>query len=581
MLAIGINEGINSSVVLMRDGQVVLAVQEERVCRQKEFVGFPQSALAFALAHAGVKPSDASVVCLSNTAKRITNTRDSFLRMYDRNASGRTATVQGMIKGQLLRSMPDGLPDWMQSARGRSTTTTIERVRAAGFVDTPIVQTDHHLNHAASAYYGCRADPDSPHLVMTADGGGDGLCAAVYLARDGRMELLAQTEVGHSLGNVYSCATHFMGMRPHEHEYKLMGLAAYADPDYAGSIRDYFRDRILWLDPLDPLLFRRKIPEATGLIGPRLQRELIRTRFDNLAGGLQMFTEDLMVAWVKAAIERTGVRRVVAAGGVFMNVKANKRIAEETGVEYFDVFPSCGDETLPFGALWHWFAHNTPERGRNASLDRFWLGPSAGYDLEEAKQRFAGRVVAEKLADPAGTVAELLAKGTVVARCSGPMEFGARALGNRSILADPANPAVVPLINKMIKQRDFWMPFAPAMMAECVHDYISVPPTLPKRISPFMMHTFDTTSLRDSFIAGVHAHDGTARAQIVSREEHPAFHEVISKFRALTGKGVVLNTSFNIHGHPIVMGACDAVDVLLNSGLTHLLVEDHLFTKIS
>lgn len=579
MLAIGINEGINSSVVVMRDGRIVLALQEERVNRQKEFVGFPSTALQFALRHLAIAPTDVEVVCLSNTAKRITNTRDSFLRMYEQNASGRAAVAKGMIKGELLKVMPDGWPDWVLALRGRPTRSTIDRVRDAGFAQTPIVQGDHHLNHAASAYFGCRSDPDSPHLVMTADGGGDGLCATVYLASGGKMELLASTGVGHSLGNIYSCVTHLMGMRPHEHEYKLMGLAAYADPAYADPVRDYFRDRILWLDPDNPLRFRRKIPELTGLVGPRLQRELVRKRFDSLAGGLQTFTEDLLVAWVKEAVRLTKVRRVVAAGGVFMNVKANKRIAEEAGLEHFDVFPSCGDETLPFGALWHWWAGKDPSRARDAGLDAFWLGPSAAYDLEEAKQRFKGRVVHEQLADPGQRIAELLAAGTVVARCAGPMEFGARALGNRSILADPANQAVVPLINKMIKQRDFWMPFAPAMLAESAADYIHVPPTLPKSISPYMMHTFDTTPRRGELIAGVHAYDGTARAQVVSRETHPAFHDLISKFRALTGKGVVLNTSFNIHGEPIVMGACDAVEVLLGSGLTHLVVEDHLFTK--
>src|SRR5262245_13861170 len=178
MLAIGINEGINSSVVLMQDGQIALALQEERVSRLKEFVGFPRTALPFLLKHAGISPADVDVVCLSNTARRITNTRDGLLRMYDRNASsGRMAVAKGMVKGELLKVMPNGWPDWVLGSTGRPTKTTLDLVREAGLANTRIVQTDHHLNHAASAYFGCRSDPESPHLVMTADGGGDGLCS--------------------------------------------------------------------------------------------------------------------------------------------------------------------------------------------------------------------------------------------------------------------------------------------------------------------------------------------------------------------------------------------------------------------
>lgn len=157
-----------------------------------------------------------------------------------------------------------------------------------------------------------------------------------------------------------------------------------------------------------------------------------------------------------------------------------------------------------------------------------------------------------------------------------PWKFRARALGNRSITADPSETRIIPRINKMIKQRDFWMPFAPAVLLEDAREFLQAPDTLPARISPFMMHTFDTSARREEFVAGVHAYDDTARAQVVSAQSNAGFHEMIGHFKQLKNKGVVLNTSFNLHGWPIVMGSCDALEVMVNSDLTHLILEDFL-----
>ena len=312
---------------------------------------------------------------------------------------------------------------------------------------------------------------------------------------------------------------------------------------------------------------------------PRLQYDFRRARFDNLSGAIQAFAEELLVRWVQASVRETGITRVLASGGVFMNVKANKLISELPEIEHFDVFPSCGDESLPFGAAWLSEVEQSPELFGTQALPTYSLGPEAGFDLDEARSQFGGRIEIRNLENPAAECATLLAAGNIVARCSGRMEFGARALGNRSILADPSSMKVVPIINRMIKHRDFWMPFAPAVLAERVHDYVVVPATLPADDpAPFMMHTFDTTTRRDELAAAVHPQDQTARAQTVSTAA-PGFHRVISEFERQTGRGVVLNTSFNLHGFPIVMGACDAVDVLLRSSLEHLIVDDMLVTK--
>jgi carbamoyltransferase len=587
MTLIGINESHGSSVVVMDAGRAVFALQDERVNRRKNASGFPHDALRFTLEHLSLAAEDLEAICLSNLVSPVL-TRDSHLAFYDRTAE---RTVVQALADQARRDARLAL----RSTPARPLKKAVERVLGApgtgadfpaelalhGLGGVPLKRTHHHLNHAASAYFGLRIDPDEPYLVLTLDGGGDEDCARVYRAQAGELELLARTAAGHSLGNIYGRVTHLMGMTPLEHEYKLMGLAPYADPAHAAPLVERLRG-YLDLDPTNPLCFKRKTRESTSLIEPRLARDFPRARFDSFAAAIQTYTEELVVRWVQAAVRETGIRKVLAAGGVFMNVKANKLISELPEIEHFDVFPSCGDESLPFGALWLAEAERTPSAGAGIEFDSYYLGPDASYDLAEARTRYAGRVEFRELADADFHAARLLAEGRVVARCTGRMEFGARALGNRSILADPAKPDVVDEINKMIKQRDFWMPFAPALLREGAEDYVRIPSTLPDPgVSPYMMHTFDTTERRREFPAAIHRYDQTTRALVLTVEQNPALHRLISEYDRLSGKSIVLNTSFNLHGFPIVMGACDAVDVMLRSSIEHLIVNDTLVTKTS
>jgi carbamoyltransferase len=572
VVTLAINEGINSSVVVTDGRRPVFALQEERIRRVKNFMGFPHEALAFTLERLGLSAADVDVVCLSNLASP-SFTRETFYQWYDETAD---RPLRGSVEGERTRSFARRVRGMLSPGAGDAMTAALAR---HGLDGRPLRRTHHHANHAASAYYGLR-DPgrDEPYLVLTLDGGGDGDCAHVYRAEGDRLELLASTTLGHSLGHLYARVTHLMGMTPHEHEYKLMGLAPYADPERVAPLLDRMRS-YLDLDPRNPLEFRRGTAEPTYMQQPRLQYDFRRVRFDTLSGAIQSFTEELLCRWVQAAVRQTGISHVLAAGGVFMNVKANKLISELPEVEAFDVFPSCGDESLPFGAAWI-AADDSSDPLAGRALTTYALGPDASFDLEEAREHYGGSVEFRRLEDPAATCAELLAAGEVVARCSGPMEFGARALGNRSILADPSNPQVVPIINRMIKHRDFWMPFAPAVLAERAADYVVLPRTLPSDDpAPFMMHTFDTTDRRDEIVAAVHQEDGTARAQTVAKSSSPGFHRVIEQFERRTGRAAVLNTSFNLHGFPIVTGACDAIDVLLRSSLENLVVDDQLVTK--
>jgi carbamoyltransferase len=268
------------------------------------------------------------------------------------------------------------------------------------------------------------------------------------------------------------------------------------------------------------------------------------------------------------------VRRVLAAGGVFMNVKANKRISELPEVDSFEAFPSCGDETLSIGAYYLEAARHFGDATVNP-LEHFYLADAPQEHDVLAALKNSGYYY-ERPADIADAVAQLLSDGHPVARCAGAMEFGARALGNRSILADPKSQDVVRVINRMVKKRDFWMPFAPMVKEERQHDYIKNPKNLR---SPFMMMTFDTRENFRELIAAVHNADLTCRAQILAREHNPAMHDIVTAFERRTGGGVILNTSFNLHGFPIVRTAEEALGVLRDSGLEYLQVGDYLVHK--
>jgi carbamoyltransferase len=388
----------------------------------------------------------------------------------------------------------------------------------------------------------------------------------------GEQRVIASTGWDNSLGALYSWITFGMGFVPLEHEYKLMGMAPYASDHAAVETSKIFAG-YLGLDSTG-LKFKRRTRRRTNDLAENLFHDLKGKRFDYICAGLQRFTEDMLTDWTAAAVKATGVHRVVAAGGVFMNVKANKRIGALAEIESFEAFPSCADETLSIGAYYLEAAQRFGDAAPKP-LRHFYLGDDLQPKETDEAVRAAGFPF-EKPTNMATAVAALLAKGVPVARCAGPMEFGARALGNRSILADPRNQDVVRVINQMVKKRDFWMPFAPMIMESRQDEYV----VNPKRLAgSYMMMTFDTRENFREMIAAVHNADLTCRAQILAPQQNPEMHAILSAFADQTGRGVILNTSFNLHGFPIVRNAAEALHVFANSGLNHMQVGPYLLAK--
>lgn len=559
---LGLHASHNASACIGDESGLIHAVQEERLCGEKNYWGFPRLAIQACLDRVGCKPADLLATTYgSNQVLCRYHSRDDVIHAYRRQS-----TLAGKLRQRVVVPLVSSVrPNFGQ---GKLRTLLAE----AGFPDAPVSHHDHHLTHAATAYYGLRTSPQEKYLVLTCDGAGDNISASVRVWGGGQRQEIATTHTGESLGAIYTWVTYGMGFVPLEHEYKLMGMGPYASDKAAEEMAKVFH-RYLQLRP-DGLGFQRGTWRQTHFLHESLERDLRGLRFDHICAGLQRFTEDLLCDWVQQAVRATGVRKVLAAGGVFMNVKANKRISELPEVESFEAFPSCGDETLSIGAYYleaaERFGHETVK-----PLEHFYLGDAPTNDDALKAIKDSGFHY-EKPADIADAVAALLAQGQPVARCAGQMEFGARALGNRSILADPRSQDVVRVINQMVKKRDFWMPFAPMVKAERQHDYIRNPKNLR---SPFMMMTFDTRENFRDLIAAVHNADLTCRAQILTRDCNPGMYDILSAFERRTGSGIVLNTSFNLHGYPIVRTPEEALAVLRDSGLEYLQVGDYLVSK--
>ncbi len=311
----------------------------------------------------------------------------------------------------------------------------------------------------------------------------------------------------------------------------------------------------------------RRRGRAVDVCGLRISSRtlLAGKRFDIIAAGAQRFIEDMLVQWVSNAVRETGIRKVACAGGVFMNVKANLALLEIPEVEDLYVFPSCGDESNSIGAACHLAAR---AGDRIEPLGAIYYGEPITDGEAQSGARTAVR--AEGAVPMGAAISSALRRkiwpqGKIVARAKGAVEFGARALGNRSILARADSPTAVREINEMIKNRDFWMPFAPSVLAERAEDYYEKPKPV---ASPYMMFAFRSRpEKRAAFAAAQHPYDFTTRPHEVIAEHNADYYRLLKEYEARTGEGILLNTSFNLHGEPIVYRARDAVDVFLRSGL--------------
>jgi carbamoyltransferase len=584
MIVLGVSETHCATAAILRDGVIVGCASEERFTRLKNDAGYPRLAVDALLRELGLRAEQIDLVAL---AGRRAYAREWMNRVlhdadYARQYYGVRLQEPSAGLGKRARKLGARL-GLVERARGKFTLSESERLGLVtghlGVGRERILTLDHHTCHGAAAYFGAPF-AGAPALVLTNDNSGDGLCATASRGAGTSLERReAAASAPGSLGSFYSFVTLVLGMKFGEHEYKVMGLAPYA-PAAAVDRAAAALGEVFGLVEDTPARFAWRRAGARYRL---LVESTLGLRFDAVAGGAQRIVEDTLLRWARLMRERHGGERLALGGGVFMNVKANMLLAAEEWVRDLFVFPSCGDESNAVGAAYLGYLDLCARAGTAAAPAPFgpaYLGPSIEDAEIDALVRARDLSSRHRVSEPSRMeerIADLLVSDGVVARCAGRMEFGARALGNRSILAHPGEPRVVGLINRMIKSRDFWMPFAPSVLREREADYLVNPKGL---ASPYMMLAFPTNpKRRDEIVAAVHPHDGTARAHVVDEAWNPEYYRVIREFERRTGTGAVLNTSFNLHGEPLVGSPADAVDTFERSGLPHLALGRFLISK--
>ena len=571
MITLGIHDGHNASACLIKDGRILACIPEERLNREKNYCGIPARAIGECLRIGGVGAEQVDAVGVAGllppvyTLKEITSP-GGFRGLYSRWSP--------LFPKSFLRSSRCIRPAVAVLSKLRDREGVCKAVKAAG-IRAPVTFYDHHTLHALSAY-GCSPyyGRDEDVLILSCDGAGDGVCAAVNVGRAGVMRRLHTVSHFNSLGELYARTTQFLGMNPTSDEYKVMGLAAYANVKYARPTYDKIKTCIE-VDR-NGLGLRNNTRYTKWRYLKFLKQTFEGERFDCVSYAVQHLTEKVLARWVANAVRKTGVKKVVLSGGIFMNVKANHVILSLPEVEELWVLPSCSDDSLSIGAAMH--ASSDGGHKDFAPLKDLYLGEGYNESEIEAALRQCGTPLrVERIDDIESRVGADLAKGRIIGRFAGRMEWGSRALGNRSILADPRDMRSITRINKAIKKREFWMPYCPSILAEKAGDYFS---TDKGYQAHYMVMAFPSSSrAQDDIPAGMHVYDRTIRPQVIMCDWNPKYHRLVSAFEQVSGVAAVLNTSFNLTGYPIVCSPRDALSVFVQSDLDAVAMEDFYITK--
>jgi len=574
----------DSAACLVRDGRIVAAAQEERFTRRRHDADFPSHAVAYCLAEGKIRAKDLALVGFYDKP---------FLKFERLLKTYLAYAPRG------LRSFSAAMPQWIK----RKLWLTDVIARELEF-DGPILFTEHHESHAASAFF---PSPFDSAAVLTMDGVGEWATASIGRGRGQALELLSELHFPHSLGLLYSAFTYYTGFKVNSGEYKVMGLAPYGAPRYAGLI---FKELLDLKDDGSFKLNMRYFGFASGLAmtndafhrlfgGPPREPEAPLSQRDmDLAASVQAVTEEVMLRMARQARRLTGEKNLCLAGGVALNCVGNGRILREKVFDALWIQPAAGDAGGALGAalhLWHHLDNPRKTDGVNDSQQGSLLGPA--FSDDELASFLAGRgVQASRLApgELSKKVAEALAQGNVVGWFQGRMEFGPRALGARSILGDPRDPKMQSRMNLKIKHRESFRPFAPAVLAERARDYFEL-----EQESPYMLLTapvkasrrvaetgeqaalfgIDRLNVPRSDIPAVTHVDYSARLQTVKRGDNAPFYDLLKAFETLTGCPVLVNTSFNVRGEPIVCRPEEAFACFMRTEMDFLALGPYLLDK--
>jgi len=575
----------DSAAALVRDGEIVAAAQEERFTRKKHDFSFPSQAIAYCLKEAGISAKDLECVVFY----------DKPLIKFERILETYLAYAPLGVKSFLM-SMPLWLKEklWIPNL-----------IRRDLDYDGRILFTEHHQSHAASAFY---PSPFQRAAFLTMDGVGEWATTSYGVGNGNSLTIQGEMHFPHSLGLLYSAFTYFTGFKVNSAEYKVMGLAPYGEPKYVQTIYDHlidlkedgsFKMNMEYFDYCAGLTMTNK--KFDRLFGgpPRQQESRLTQREMDLTRSLQEVTEEIMLRTARHVHRVTGEKNLVLAGGVALNCVGNGRILRESPFERIWIQPAAGDAGGALGAaLFAWYGYHGNQRNVNGSGDAqkgSYLGP--GYSDEEIEHYLTKnevvyrRVTRSELID---SVTDLLAGEHVIGWFQGRMEFGPRALGARSILGDARSRKMQSVMNLKIKFRESFRPFAPSILRESVSDYFQMEADSPYMllVAPVVdgrrigmsedqekLFGIDKLNVARSDIPAVTHVDYSARIQTVHRETNPLYHELIDTFYRKTGCPVIINTSFNVRGEPIVCRPEEAYRCLMRTQMDYLVMGSFIIAK--
>ncbi|MCR4314799.1 MAG: carbamoyltransferase [Planctomycetes bacterium] len=577
----------DSAAALVADGIPVACAAEERFTRVKHTSEFPTKAIEYCLETAGIGARNVDYVAFY----------EKPLRKFSRIIETCIATWP-FSAGTWFRAMPLWMTSRLHIAKTIRKSLGLPKTKA-------ILFGEHHLSHAASAFYPSGFDEA---VILTVDGVGEWTTTSVGVGRGNVIELDREIRFPHSLGLFYSAITHYLGFQINDAEWKVMGLAAYGEPRFADQLRKTIRtadDGSFQLD-MSYFAFHRSLSSAIArkfekLLGaPRRSEDEPLTDFhSDVARSAQLVVEETLLAIVRDAVKRTGLKKLCIAGGVGLNSKANYRLLAETDVDEIFIQPAAGDDGAALGVALY-VQHGALNQPRVYEMRHAYLGPefsndeiahalvaqtsrppgsadvpSVSYHGQDSRATgFSAPLHFESEDELLNHVSREIDAGKVVGWFQGRMEFGPRALGARSILADPRPAEMKDIINAKVKFRERFRPFAPAVLAEKAHEWFEMDFS-----SRFMLLVPQVREEKRSAVQAITHADGSARVQTVERDSNPRFYRLIEKFAELTGVPMLLNTSFNVRGEPIVCTPQDAIASYLKSGIDMLVIGDFMLIK--
>ena len=555
----------DSAAALLENGHVIAAVEEERFSRKKFDDDFPKMAIQWCLKEAGISAEQIdSVAFYDKPILKFERLLDNYIAVAPRG----------------LYSFLDTIPKWLHK---RLWIKTDIRKSLTGFKGD-IIFPQHHLSHAAYTFF---TSPFEESAILTTDGVGEWSTTSIGIGNDNSVELLQDIRWPHSLGFFYSAFTYFLGFQVNEGEYKLMGLASFGKPKYYDLILDNLidvkNDGSIHLNmdyfafTYDKVMTNQKFSELFG-IKPRKESEEAKQIHFDIGASAQKVLEEILLKMVEYLYKKTQSKNLCLGGGVALNGVANNRILKESSFENIHIPPSPGDAGSAVGAAQYlYYSYHNQKRklvdSTKRIIENVYVGPS--FSSDEIKQFLDNQNIKYEILDDEELIkncAKLIADGNVVGWYQGKMEWGPRALGNRSILADPRRKEMKDILNEKIKHRESFRPFAPSILEENLSEYFDM--DIP---SPYML-LVSTVKKPDKIPAVTHV-DGTGRLQTVSKSSNPLYHKLITEFYNLTGVPVVINTSMNVKGEPIVNTPEQAYDMLIKTDMDCIFLKNFMVKK--